>query len=399
MSKRLKILTDFATHLFGTLVSHLVPKNPKLVVFGSWEGKSFADNSKYLFWELCKKNDSTIRCVWITRNPKVFEHLSKLGLPVLNRHSWRGIWTCLRAKTTVTTHSLADVGDGWSAGSFHLDTYHATLPIKKMGYEDRYTTPQTFYGKLKRYLILPVYYNRIDAAFSSSSFTQKFICSSLKIPPSKTIEVEYPRMKYLHSQPREVVTSEEAHLRNTVGEAHLGSRLVYFVPTFWNDKDFDFFAYGFDLEKLVAVLEKHDAVFVCRLHPFDQARLGKKHSFTHPRFRMEQSSIFDPYTLLSKSDVLLTDYSSIFADFLVLDRPCVFLKFDEPRYLKERDLYWNYDEIVPGPVCKNWDEAVRAIESGLERKDGYQPKRQTLLATLRSEKAIEASEAIQRKLK
>ena len=56
-------------------------------------------------------------------------------------------------------------------------------------------------------------------------------------------------------------------------------------------------------------------------------------------------------------DLLITDYSSIFFDFLLLDRPIVFFPYDLEQYLsQDRAMYFDYEIMTPGPKCRTYDE-------------------------------------------
>ncbi|MCY7834258.1 CDP-glycerol glycerophosphotransferase family protein, partial [Bacillus spizizenii] len=68
----------------------------------------------------------------------------------------------------------------------------------------------------------------------------------------------------------------------------------------------------------------------------------------------------DTNQLLSTVDILITDYSSIFFDFLVTDRPILFYMWDADDYNKQRGKYIN-NEDLPGPVLYNVRELVEAI--------------------------------------
>ena len=89
----------------------------------------------------------------------------------------------------------------------------------------------------------------------------------------------------------------------------------------------------------------------------------------------------DIYPLLGKCDLMITDYSSIFVDYLLLDRPVVFFPFDRENYIKnERALQFDYDKVTPGRKCLTHDE----LEDELKRiivdgKDDYIEERKRIL--------------------
>lgn len=73
--------------------------------------------------------------------------------------------------------------------------------------------------------------------------------------------------------------------------------------------------------------------------------------------------------LLAVADICITDYSSIGFEYALLERPLIFFAFDLDEYLDQRGMYWDYDDITPGPVCKTTEEMVDYIKHIDERFD------------------------------
>ena len=83
--------------------------------------------------------------------------------------------------------------------------------------------------------------------------------------------------------------------------------------------------------------------------------------------------------ILYHIDVLITDYSSVFYDFLVLDRPILFAPFDLDEYQQiDRELYEEYTSATPGPVCQNWNEIQIQLEKYFSNGDTYQAEREKI---------------------
>ena len=82
----------------------------------------------------------------------------------------------------------------------------------------------------------------------------------------------------------------------------------------------------------------------------------------HPNL-LEYSPAKDVYPLMALSDLLITDYSSIFFDFLLLDRPILFFAYDLENYLSnDRNMYFDYDSMTPGAKCHSYDELEFQLE-------------------------------------
>lgn len=65
--------------------------------------------------------------------------------------------------------------------------------------------------------------------------------------------------------------------------------------------------------------------------------------------------------LLAIADICITDYSSIAFEFAIMERPIIFFAYDLDEYIDQRGLYYDYDEITPGPVLRTNEEIVEYI--------------------------------------
>lgn len=73
--------------------------------------------------------------------------------------------------------------------------------------------------------------------------------------------------------------------------------------------------------------------------------------------------------LLALADICITDYSSIGFEYAITERPMIFFVYDMDTYLDDRGMYYDFNEISPGPLCKTTEEIVDFIEHIDERFD------------------------------
>jgi len=83
----------------------------------------------------------------------------------------------------------------------------------------------------------------------------------------------------------------------------------------------------------------------------------------------------EPYTqkLLAASDLLITDYSSIYVDFLILDKPIVFIPLDYEKYNNYRGLVIDFENKTdtPGEKVLNISELINYLEKLKNGNDEY----------------------------
>lgn len=85
-------------------------------------------------------------------------------------------------------------------------------------------------------------------------------------------------------------------------------------------------------------------------------------------FDMKKHAILSIEEYLAIADICITDYSSVGFEYAILERPIIFFAYDLDQYIDERGMYYNYDEITPGPICKTTDEIIEYVD-GL--KEGF----------------------------
>lgn len=79
-------------------------------------------------------------------------------------------------------------------------------------------------------------------------------------------------------------------------------------------------------------------------------------------FAYDVSSYGDIAELYLISDLLITDYSSVFFDYAHLNRPMLFFTYDLERYASVlRGFYFDFEAVVPGPLLKESNQVIDYI--------------------------------------
>jgi Putative glycosyl/glycerophosphate transferases involved in teichoic acid biosynthesis TagF/TagB/EpsJ/RodC len=339
-----------------SLVSLIVPRSRRIWAFGSWYGLRFADNPKHLFLYCSAISDSPVFPVWISHSPAVIRRIRQLGL---RAHHWLspiGMWYSLRAGVYLIDCRTMDISSIASSGATIVNLWHG-VPLKKIEgdieQEDHPCVRARRGPPLVRMayrLLRPQHAEPYDLVLGTSAVTAARFQSAFGVSSEQVVTLGYPRndplfdesksVKYLLPEERDIIAEMRSHKDG-------GSRVLLYMPTFrdWNNNADR--TIPIDWAELDAALEAGGGVLYCKLHPSDQARLpsldGSK------RIHLVPSGI-DIYPALRYTDALITDYSSIFFDYLLLDRPIVFYPYDLEDYQKfSRTLYDPYDDVTPGP--------------------------------------------------
>ncbi len=119
-------------------------------------------------------------------------------------------------------------------------------------------------------------------------------------------------------------------------------------------------------------MKKQNAFFILKLHPF-VSKLYENKNFSNIVFYESQSDI---YPILKYTDILITDYSSVYFDFLLIDKPIVFFDYDYEEYSSNMNGFvYDYEENAPGDKVKTQIELEKSIEEILNEKDLFKEQR------------------------
>ncbi|MCI0619616.1 CDP-glycerol glycerophosphotransferase family protein [Candidatus Wolfebacteria bacterium] len=322
-------------------LSHLMPRNLRLWVFVGWHGKEgkevFADNTKYLFLHTAHKHPN-IKAVWLARDGNLAEELRKRGYRSYYHQSFRGIWCALRAGMTCIDAYLQPKNFRWSGRTILVQLLHGK-GMKKGGYA---AAPPRRYD----YIFCP-------SPFVRDMLPQQFVGSA------SVVVTGYPRNDVLFGD----VPGSELHVSlstKTLLADHRFARRILYAPTFRRGEEGIGLEKLLDLERMSRWLVRHDYLLVLSLHPkyTDQAR-GIASDNIH---FLEDSDI---YPLLPAFDALITDYSSLFSDFLLFDRPIVFYSYDLEEYSIKEGLTHSYDLITPGEKVRTSRTLIDALDRAL----------------------------------
>ena len=86
-------------------------------------------------------------------------------------------------------------------------------------------------------------------------------------------------------------------------------------------------------------------------------------------FDMTREGNMNINELMTVADICISDYSSVVFEYSLFERPIIFFTYDIEEYIDERGLYYDFDEITPGPMFKTNEEMVDYIKHIDERFD------------------------------
>ena len=344
----------FATVL--GMVLRRVPRDPKLVAFGAPLDR-FADNSAYLFLHMSQASIH-LEPVWISGSRQVVADLRRRGLAAQVRWSVGGVRACLRAGSYVYSGYRSDINHLLAPGAVAVSLWHG-VGIKRVGggVKNAGSSDRTMLARLAN----AAKEQPSDYFLSSTDYvTREIFSPAFGTPPERCWELGYPRNDHLTvgaPAPEALVSSPE--LAERLSQA--GSVVGVFLT--WRGNRVDDAIDEHLLLRLAALCRRNGAALAYKAH----------YNMRATAVLAENCALLpataDLNAYLGYCDVLVTDYSSVAADFSLMRRPAVFFMPDLEEYAERPGFYFP-PERLPGTLTRDPEAMLRAVEEALKPSTG-----------------------------
>ena len=329
----------------------------------------FMHNTKYLY--LFLKNNTNLKLIYLCDDKKMIKIFNSYGYyNVYTRKSLKGIYYSLRAKYWLYDDAKFDVNNSFlSGGAVCINLWHG-IPLKKIGFDMNNNYKN--YSPIKKIIFNLLrdrdsFYN-VNSEYEQSCYETSFLTNKDKIKIFGS-----PRLDVLfHDIPNaDIFMEEECAKIKSFKEQ--GKKLLFYAPTFRDTgKDISGWLKSKNLHEF---LKQNNTILVCKLHFADKNSLN----FDLPEEIYKMDSNADIYPVLKYSDALITDYSSIYFDYLLLDKPIIYYPIDLEEYQKIcRGFYRSYEELTAGVKAYNEQELINAIQDVINGVDDYKEERKKL---------------------
>jgi CDP-glycerol glycerophosphotransferase (TagB/SpsB family) len=348
---KIQLASALVINLFFYMLSKITPKSKNLWVFSAWFGQKYSDNPRAFFEFVNKHHGGRTKAVWITKNPNVLKELQQKGYCAYHERSCKGIWYQLRASKAFICQSLHDdlfspcVGQRTEV----VQLWHG-IPLKKIMF-DVFGGREKQKNSMGRFIdwLSPYNKHRNDIVIATSELTQNILAKAFRVPLDKVLTCGFPR--------NDVFFENIEHIENEQ------FKCIY-MPTFRGGmaSECDLFEKnGFDIEQMEAELAKHNIQLTLRMHPVNKPPYQiVKQIKNSKNIQLDVGN--DIYQTINQYDCLITDYSSIYFDFLLSNKPIVFAPFDLDLYKKrERALYFEFEEVTLKPYCYSWNDILNRL--------------------------------------
>lgn len=333
-------------------IRKILPIQKGLWVFGAQGGQRYTQNSKYLFEYLLNQMSDVF---WITQSKEVYEELKNQEIPVVYNLSLKGVLMALRAEYVVfSTECTRDILFTCKRRQRKIINVWHGMPMKKIGF-DNITPPSSFIAKshtiIWNYFIGPLKLNDANFVPSTSVFFSELLKHCFRTP--YIFDLGQPRTDAFFSWNKKNIRTKNGFSEDKY--------IILYMPTHrafgkgkMNPAVFKANASAIDF------FTKNNILLIWKFH-INMLKDYTPDSQSHDVFLDLSLTSSDPQELLYVADMLITDYSSCYIDYLLLDRPILFYLYDDYEN-KDNEVYFSPLDHNLGDICRTEDELLEAIK-------------------------------------
>lgn len=358
--------------IIARLLSFCIPVRKRHWVFGSDYGKNYREGSKYLM-EYMLRNHKEYDCVYVAQDKSLCEELLEKGIPAVYNFSLKGIIAICKAQVCFTTQARSDIFFSYSKKGRHF--YHLVhgqpykVALKALS--------EKYYDNVfdrKHNVVIDTCHKIYDwLLFGGTIYDSDFVsaCSEfLAELMNRDFGGETP-VRIL-GMPRNDGLFDHERMKGERWVPGLeGKFVITYMPTHR--------AYGAgkltptpfaDRPEIQEWMRRNNVVLLMKNHP-NMIPLIKDTSDSDVIKDITKMRL-DPQVCLYHSDALITDYSSVWMDYLLLERPVIFYVYDNWEQ-DDAGVYYDIREYMPENFCASEDELFSMMKRMVSERDYLKP--------------------------
>lgn len=385
MSVMITLLFDVFILPLYRLVDYFIPKRDDYWGFTVHHIKSelFIENARALF-EKVKSDGRIKKIIFIREGNPDFGIIGAKNVKLVQLKSIMGLFYLARCKVVLVTHSIAmDYSFRWSAGKFSV----VKLSLRK------HLVINLWHGKsIKKLYSLSnervrsrldrVNYRKTERNYYKGLITTARIDSYAMTAMFHPIKYEnvwvtgYPQNDFLMMDEDSLPNYLRSEI-DYISSLKSGKKLITYAPTYRQTTavaDAEYYQFSAaEMNELKGILKKHNAIFGFRFHYFrNSANYFNLEEFVDNVFIFDlgHENISEVTALIRESDLVITDYSSVYIDALYLNKPVLGFTYDYEHFRDQQDgLLYDHDIIFPGPAVNNMSSLLVDMDNELSKNE------------------------------
>ena len=346
-------------NVFFAFCSLFWKRDKSIILFGSWFGSKFADNSRFLFQYLSNEKEKLglSHVIWVTLNENVYNIMTDMGYEVYMMYSPESIYfhkkagyhfVCNTPNSSDDFHG--DILGQYSYRAIKVNLWHGATGLKGVGassnqYIEKRNKHRFIYNIKDFFIKNSSVFRKLtspggwgDCYFlSTTDYTINILKMHFLLPDHNYIKSGLPRNCDCNQ-----LTTEEKTILDMINQY---SYVILYLPTFRDSTD------SRDLsllsEEVKNELVSKNILWIQKGHSADK-NFGRIESRQNNILLLNPN--FDINVLYKKITLILTDYSSVMVDAVYYDKPVWFYVPDYNEYInRERGFVADPKEMMCGP--------------------------------------------------
>jgi len=357
----------------GMVITELTPKNNQLVIFHGSTVSTYNESSRYLY-EYLLDSSSSLEFMWITDNSIVYDYLEGRNYPVSYHRSIKAALIYLRAGIVIATGTkYPDLLGLVGKRTIKICLHHGYGPRSTNGVDGVVFTDPLQVIKL---------YRKYDYFNFSSQFTNTNIGKlQFLIPDSNRVTLGLPRCDHLlNKQHCQMLLRDKPKLKSILPSLNVDDACVLYSPT-WRPYDIKMsfpmvYLIDFNFKEFNGWLAENNVFLFVSVHPIvSRQSLGDWSNI----FYLDDDPLVDISSLLPEFDVLITDYSSVATDFMLMERPVAYVMHDYDYYMNDYGMLESFRDFLPGYECHDMSKLITTLDLYLKDPESFYKERSAYL--------------------
>lgn len=340
----LRLIADIVEVIFTAAVNILFIKHKKVWVFYSSNGKQLEGNSYHLFQHL-KWKWSNIKLIFIVSERNLSNHSEWIYYYLSMRWIYYQIFSQVKFLNDLF-NSYQLLWLIFPRKSLYFQLYHG-IPLKVYRFDKFSQFKKLLMSQIKTYIRRDYDYFLVtsdNVRYMFDNFFQNNLSNNY-------ISLGYPRNDLLFSWKK--------------------WKIILYAPTFRPYAEKNIFSDVDTLKKIDYELQTNNYILYIKLHDRGVGGLDFSNFKNIKKYNNVDS---DFYEFLWTVSILITDYSSIYFDFLLLDRPIVYFPYDFETYKTEVGFTVDYNAYTPWMKIYSWNDLLKHF-SWIIHADEYKVER------------------------
>lgn len=364
---KLAINPLYITAAISKGLDRIIPKQKNKIVFNSYP--DFSDNPLCFYNYLLEKHPGEYDIIWISSSS--VENIFPKNTKGYRLYTLKGLFHIFSAKYIISNHCNDLVNMIHSKSHVWLNLWHG-MPLKTLGVMEKNISSKN----LHRYEIL----KNSAYQFVTSDIFKLSMISCFLINPNRVFITGQPRTDC-------VLAGKNKDKIKNILHTEKYNKVILYAPTYKEaqrnngireiDQVFDniFYLKDYSEEDFLKFLEDNSILFIVKPHPIDEKfykNLEDNNTFNHPNIKiiyeqdLSKNNLYF-YEFFSLSDLMITDFSSIALDYLIAEKPVIFLNSLSEEYNKNRGfiLEDNYEQLMLGDKVSDFKQLLNSIAGAI----------------------------------